>query len=331
MGINSGFNFVVFASDDEFYKIAYNDIISADNVMYISKQTRNKGGFVSLLHKLHFSSKINSYIELPFKELWNSQYFVKKFNNDKPICFIFFSNWIKTVEHGFVDFLKSKYPTAKFVCYFQDLIKLKKNLNLGLIKNKFDILMTFDHKESEIYNIFYYPLVYSDYPLNFQKKTKPSEVYFVGFAKNRLPSIIEAYEKLTENDINCNFFLAKVPKQDQVYKNDIKYISEMGYLENLEHIHNTKCLLEIMQVGGHGYTLRMCEAIVYNKKMLTNNPEVINAPFYNKELISTFKDSSNIDIDFLRNEITSVDYNFKEQISPIKMLEFIQEKLKINF
>ena len=43
-------------------------------------------------------------------------------------------------------------------------------------------------------------------------------------------------------------------------------------------------MLEIMQQGGHGYTLRYCEAIAMGKKLATNNPEIEKAPFYNKEL-----------------------------------------------
>jgi len=45
----------------------------------------------------------------------------------------------------------------------------------------------------------------------------------------------------------------------------------MPYEENLEYIKRSKCLLEIMQEGGNGYILRTCEAVAYNKKIITNN------------------------------------------------------------
>ena len=81
-----------------------------------------------------------------------------------------------------------------------------------------------------------------------------------------------------------------------------------------------------MQQGGHGYTLRTCEAIMYDKKMITNNPEIKNAVFYSPERISVFEDVSEIDADFVLREPQKVDYQFKDKLSPLKFLEFLDEK-----
>jgi hypothetical protein len=85
-----------------------------------------------------------------------------------------------------------------------------------------------------------------------------------------------------------------------------------------------------MQQGGHGYTQRMSEAIAYDKKILTNNREVEGAPFYNDKYISIYSDIKDIDISFLRDSSDiSVDYGFKDQLSPKKLLSFIEQKIKI--
>ena len=43
-----------------------------------------------------------------------------------------------------------------------------------------------------------------------------------------------------------------------------------------------------MQEGGNGYTLRTCEAIAYNKKMITNNLTIKETDIYSEENISCF-------------------------------------------
>ena len=106
----------------------------------------------------------------------------------------------------------------------------------------------------------------------------------------------------------------------------INYIDKMPYIENLQRIKATKCLLEIMQKGGHGYTLRTCEAIMYDKKMLTNNPEVTKAPFYSSQAISVFNSAKDIDLDFVKTA-KDFNYNYKEKLSPVHMLEYCGMRL----
>ena len=101
----------------------------------------------------------------------------------------------------------------------------------------------------------------------------------------------------------------------------------MPYEENLQRIRKTRCMLEIMQQGGHGYTLRYCEAIALGKKLATNNPEIEKAPFYNEKFISVFKNVEEFDPQFILNGDREVDYNYLPELSPLKLLEFIDARV----
>ena len=105
-----------------------------------------------------------------------------------------------------------------------------------------------------------------------------------------------------------------MPKENQVLKNKISYCGQMPYEENLKRIRKTRCMLEIMQQGGHGYTLRYCEAIAMGKKLATNNPEIEKAPFYKKEFISVFKSVEEFDPQFILNGDREVDYNYLPEL-----------------
>lgn len=57
-------------------------------------------------------------------------------------------------------------------------------------------------------------------------------------------------------------------------------VTYLGYLaENLA----ARCLIEIMQEGQSGLTLRPLEAMVYGRKLLTNNPAIREEPFFHPD------------------------------------------------
>ena len=64
--------------------------------------------------------------------------------------------------------------------------------------------------------------------------------------------------------------------------NKNEYIS---YEEYLEYVKKSRCIIDIYQVGQSGLTRRPLEALFYNKKLLTNNPWIVEFDFYQKSNI----------------------------------------------
>ena len=79
------------------------------------------------------------------------------------------------------------------------------------------------------------------------------------------------------------------------------------------------------------YTQRCCEIVGLNKKLITNNPYIKNAPFYNEMYISTFDSIENIDVDFLNrlgsDEVVEYGEVYRKMMSPKELLVFVEEKL----
>lgn len=325
------YNYVIFGSNSDLYEISYADVIKMDNVRYISTPTIYRNPFDSFFYRLHWSPRINNIIKLPYKWVWNDGYFIDDFKNDRPICFIFFGRWLGGEKNSLIHYFKKKYKNSKFVCFFQDLISVRKDINIYELKSVFDLIISFDHIESKKYELEYHQLVFSKYSIKKKININYSDIYFLGKAKNRLAEIIQVYEYLSSNNLKCKFYLVGVDKNMRVYADTIKYIDKMSYEDNLQHVMSTKYLLEIMQKGGYGYTQRMCEAIAFDKKILTNNNEVLNAPFYNSRYVSVFTDIHSIDIKYLKKSMNEyVDYNYKANLSPKNLLIYIEEKLNSN-
>ena len=101
------YNYVIFAPSSDLYRFSYNDIIGLENVRYLDKPFGECGKLLSFVQRIHKSRVLNSFINIPFKNLWNSFYFYTDFKNNKPICFIFLTDQaIYVQEYNYFQYLK---------------------------------------------------------------------------------------------------------------------------------------------------------------------------------------------------------------------------------
>ena len=281
---------------------------------------------MKLLHRIHFSGKIRSLIQLPFKNIWNPFYFNNTFIDDKPICFIFSGATAIYAKSGVTNYLKSKYTGSKFVCFYQDIISSYKYLTIDQAKHYFDLLISYDKADAEKYRLLYHPTQYSKIDIPKNSSLPESDIYFVGSAKNRLWKIIETYEYLKAKGLKCDFNITEVAPKDQKYKNEINYIKRMSYLENLQRIDKTKGIIEIMQEGANGFTLRTWEAITYNKFLISDN-KAIEALQDNYNCFIKLNDITN-DWKKLLSRRVIYDISLKEHMSVSGFIKFVENNLK---
>ena len=265
----------------------------------------------------------------PKPDFWYPSYFVNDFDNNNELVFVFDTEWVHGEFANYVSFLKQNNPEAKFVLICTDLWQTLGVNGLNGTKANFDLVLSFDQNDCKKYGFTYHPLVFS--PFQGKIEDMPNyDVFFLGQSKNRLPEILACLEKLWENEVTTDVYLIWVDPKDQVYKDRITYVNEViPYKTNLQHFLHANCALEIMQHGGVGYTQRMCEAIAFDKKIITNNKLIHEAPFYNPSYIFQFNSAADITPGLCQwiKRVERVDYHYKEQISPIELLQFIENKL----
>lgn len=319
------YNYVILGSEADFYMASYADLFNCSYAKYLWRRIDTDRSIITFLYRVHMSPITNKFIELPMKSIWNRWVFREKFDNDNPICFIFFAGRNKEINNGAIYYLRSKYKNCKMVLFYQDLVKKSALPQIEKIRNQFDLILSFDQLDVKKYNLLYYPLVYSK--TDIKKSDIPkSDIYFVGKAKDRLEDIREVYSRLKDSGLKCDFHITGVSPED-VREDGIVYNMPVSYEENLQRIKASKCILEIMQKGGHGYTLRYCEAIMYDKKIITNNPEIKEAPFYSEQRIQVFENPHEITSDFVLEGEGKVDYGYKDKLSPKRLLDFLDNKL----
>lgn len=317
--------YVIIGSNLDYYKVCYNDLQKINFATYDCTSIYGDK-LQKILYKIHNSEKINKIINLPYKEVWFPKYL--KFNTDKPVCFVFFTNTKKfeSIKDGYLEYLRKCYPKSKFVCFYQDIVALKRKIEIDVVKSLFDIVISYDKNDCEKYGLLYYPDVYSSY--NIESTTIDTDVYFVGKGKDRLLEIYKAYDFFSGIGCKCKFKLIGISDKDKIKREGIEYYSRnISYLQVIKDVQSSYAILEIMQGGAVGYTLRTCEAIEYDKLLITNNSEIKNATFYTENNIKII-DNKKIDIvldDIRKKHIFSK--KIKEDMSPINLLSFLDERL----
>jgi len=314
---------VIFGSNWDLYKFSYSDVYEMENVRYIQFPS----GIIGKGYAVY--NKIDRKVSLPFHNLFYNSFFKNDFKDNKPIIFIHFGGWINNNRQSqMINYYRHKFVGSKHILFLQDLVKTDKwSFPIEDAKRDYDFVMSFDPGDCKKYGLIYHPLVFSNYKLN--NYPLKYDVYFLGQAKNRLKEIYDAYDLLVQHNLKVKFLLKGVEDKDKRICDGLDYFTQnISYLGNLKYIEESKCILEIMQKGGTGYTQRGCEIVGLNKKLITNNTYIKNAPFYNKKYISTFDSIEKIDVDFLKRltstEVVEYGVEFRTKMSPKELLMFIE-------
>ncbi|SFG04054.1 hypothetical protein SAMN04487761_10285 [Lachnospiraceae bacterium C7] len=189
-----------------------------------------------------------------------------------------------------------------------------------MIKNfKFDKIISFDPKDSKEYGYLYSNTLYSKFDV--KNNNIDTDLYYVGNVKNRFEFLDFLKQEAKNNNVKPLIKLLGLnAEQKSELSQDEIIQSYMPYDAMVEDLQRTKCILDITQSGQSGITLRYYEAVVYNKKLLTNNPNIKELPFYDERYMKIYKDIKDIDWDWIKND-EMPEYNYNGEFSPINLLD----------
>lgn len=225
-----------------------------------------------------------STLKLPFQK----QLFYGKWTETKNCELVILFDAVASA--GAMETLKLNNPNARCILYLWNI-----NVNLKKVtyakENGWEI-WSFDEKECSEngwnHNGQFYPKVTAD--INFEQ----IDFFFCGYNKGRLPIIKEI-----DNMIKMNGFSSKIIVREWsrfgvpnkfLKPEDKKYItfSETHYEDIIDFIRKSRCIIDIVVEGQEGLTLRVMEALAFQKKLITNNAAIKKMGFYNPANIFIF-------------------------------------------
>lgn len=289
--------------------------------------------FLRKLRRIHFANPLNSILWLPMKRIWDCTNTLRLSDLDpSKRNYIIFQTGIKFSAH-YIERLKRE-RNACIVLYMPDNIRTMK---IAQNKDEFirfcrhyhvDQVYSFDKKDCEEFGAEFFDF-YSMLPTKVTQKKledgKPKILYVGGCrSRERLNTLHALYDRLKEQ-AHCTFYLNGVDSVD-ANRDGIIYNHPLSYAEVVELVQQHDVIVEIMNGNQAGNTLRLKEAVCYNKCLLTNNPFIKDSPYYHPDFMQIF---NKVDDIALSRFSMNVDYEYNGEFSPRKLMERIAKKDKI--
>ncbi len=282
------------------------------------------------LRKIHFSNLTNRMFWLPMKCLWDWTNIVRPEELD-PLKrnYIIFQTGVKFSAH-YIKRLKEQH-NACIVLYMPDNIR-----TMGIAKTKteferfcrhyhIDQVYSFAPNDCRNFGVEFFDY-YSKLPvktISLHRQDGKLNVLYVGGCRSRerLNILHSLYDKL--KDIACcTFYLNGVQAADMT-REGIYYNQPLTYKRVVELVQQNDVIVEIMNGQQTGNTLRLKEAVCYNKLLLTNNKTISSSHYYNSRYMQIFDQIEDIDLTMFDRD---VNYNYQGEFSPKLLMEKILEK-----
>ena len=216
-------------------------------------------------------------------EIYLRKFFSRVF---QPILPFFYGKWKQKIssvdtiiifDNGYrkvlTKFIKKINPKIKIIFYFWNILNKK---NKEVLKDKnIDEIWTFDKGDSQKYNFNYFPQFYDFKIVEMYSGNDliKNDVFFIGAVKDRKNILNNIKRMLFDCDNKLKLKIETLSK------------SKYTYEEYLTCMIQSKVLLDVIGKKQTGLTLRTLESQFFEKKLITNNKDIINYDFYNEENI----------------------------------------------
>lgn len=281
---------------------------------------------ITTIEKMALSYKLNMHIQVPFQSVfYNLDNYPYEPTNLYRI--IMPTTSISKFSMKYLEAFKKKHPNVELYALLTDSMNAA-SPHLNLVRDKlfstvWKAVLTYDAYDAKQYGFKYYGyLCYSLFDDVEPSKTT-SDVYYVGFDKgDRARTVEEVYYYLSHN-CNCKFDVVTKDQEKLTNAGELKYqVSKIPYREVVARTKAANCVLEILQNNQLTQSLRWFEAVAYNKKLLTNNKNIVNMPYYNPETMRYFESIDDIDVQWIK-EKRMIDYGYHGEFSPVNLIRFI--------
>lgn len=236
-------------------------------------------------------------------------------SNEVNYVVIFNSALLQYYSKEYFERLKKKHPTIHYILYIIDPMPEGIWPEIEAVRSVFEKIVTIHPYNCKRFDFEYLPYIYARCKENIMLELAPEvDLFFCGVADSYRQKIVgEIVNACDEKKIKFDFWLK--PFGDDAIKHIKVHYSEMSYAENVERIKHADCILEIMHEGFVGITQRYLEAIIYNKRLMTNNREIKVLPYYDPRYMYYFDRVEDIDWDWLKQKV-DVDYHYQGDFEP---------------
>jgi len=202
--------------------------------------------------------------------LFKSIYSLFNWRKFRQLDFVIFFDY--GYNHEAVEYIKHHNPNCKICVFFFN--KITNNKHFEILEDKLiDEKWSFDPLDCQKYNLKFNTPMYVLPKIIDDNNSICRDILFVGAPKQRIDDLNRLKEECDKESLTSLFLLPTNQKEYIKYMDYIKLVME------------SICIVDITNPGQKGLSLRFMEALFYQKKIITNNLDVINYNFYNSSNI----------------------------------------------
>lgn len=313
--------------DDKYSNLIHNimkDCYYDDRIIIHQNPIELNSSLLKIIKKIHLSQKINAIINLPFKHIWGGKFDEINWKPDTEYYIIGVTGAFFPISPSYLNNLKKEFNVHyAMVLVDHYLSPYNKVARYYMERVDFDYIFSFDYEDIKKYDYIYFNCPYSMVVDNSDEKVVYDFCLFCS-NKGRLDKLLRIYSDSQNHDVNSFFVINQVPLKEQKMQDSIIYNKFFTYPDVVKNVKKSNCILDIPIEGQSGLGARYYEAICYNKKLLTNNKNVVNLPFYNPDYIHVFEKPEDIDWEWVKERIP-IDYHYDGRFSPTHLIDKIIE------
>lgn len=210
---------------------------------------------------------------IPFQAVWYN----KELKNVKKENIVIYETLITA---DFVKWIRKNNPDKRIVFLYLNIVKM--SIDPESLKQNAEVY-TWDKQDAQKYGLKMYKGTYWAKKVPKLQKKK-YDVLFIGRDKGRFEELRELEHRLNDMGL-VTYFHIVADRPYQKEKDGYRYKNIISYQQLLELTLQSRAVLDMVQAGQVGYTLRTMESIFYGIKLVTNNKSIQGYDFYEKENI----------------------------------------------
>lgn len=249
------------------------------------------------------------------QEHWFGEWKQKMENVD--IVIIFASN-----EPSPIRYIRNNFPHIRIILWYWNPV-FKSISPKNLPDNHFE-RWSFDRSDCSEYSMRFNSTFYFD-TITLPKSNLFYDIVFVGVDKGRRKALDIIELEFKSLGLDSYFYIVDDDSRKRGYKGDF---GPIPYTRYLSLVAESRAILDYVQPGQDGMTLRPMEALFFKKKLITNDPGIEKEDFYHPSNIFILgKDDVNDLNEFLRRKNSPINPEIRSKYDVLGWLDRFQKRV----
>lgn len=252
---------LILKSDQDEFERYYNEHMATEAID-VENIYKYKNGILRIIMVIYIQV-----LKLPFQEIWYAPWKRKLKDYDVVIVFD------RILSYEILKYIEKKSPKARLIFWYWNIVQ---TIVPDKYRGRFEI-WSFDDNDCQKYHLFKNTQFYF---CQAEKNACKIDVFFIGRDKGRYSVLKKLYDYLRKEGLHVEFFVVGEKREGELY-----ITGNIPYEGVIEYIKKSRCIVEILQQGQSGLSIRTLEALFFDKKLITNNQEIVKEAFYDSHNI----------------------------------------------